>query len=132
MSDFELEALRSHPDAGPVVMLNLLKFRPRSRDGNGTGMEAYTRYANVAQRLVEARGGRVVWVGFVDHPALHQGGGDVEWDAAQLVQYPSRAAFVDMVTAPEYLAANEHRKNGVEKHVILATTTMLSAPWPEP
>lgn len=130
MSGFELDALRRHPDAGPVTMLNLVKFRARSLDGNGTGREAYTRYTDVAQRLVEERGGRAVWVGMVDHAALHEGG-DVEWDVALLVYYPSRAAFVDMVTSPAYLEANIDRRNGAEKHVILAATTMVSAPFPE-
>jgi uncharacterized protein (DUF1330 family) len=131
MSAFELEALRRHPDAGPVTMVNLVKFRAQSLDGNGTGRDAYTRYADVAQRLIEERGGRAVWVGLVDHAALHEGG-DVEWDLALLVYYPSRAAFIDMVTSPEYLTANVDRQNGVEKHVILASTTMISAPFPQP
>jgi uncharacterized protein (DUF1330 family) len=129
MNTFELDALRSHPDEGPVTMLNLLKFRERSLDGDGTGRDAYARYAKVAQRLVEERGGRVVWAGVVEHAALHEGG-DAAWDAALLVYYPSRAAFIDMVTSSEYLAANRDRQNGVEKHVILASKTLLSAPLP--
>lgn len=130
MSGFELDALRTHPGEGPVMMVNLLKFRDRSQDGNGTGREAYQRYADIAVNLVQSRGGSVIWVGLVDHPALREGG-DADWDVAQLVYYPSRAAFIDMVTSPEYLAANEHRRNGLEKHVILASTTMLSSPFPE-
>jgi uncharacterized protein (DUF1330 family) len=130
MSTFELDALRGHPDEGPVTMLNLLKFREQSLDGNGTGRDAYDRYAAVARRLVEERGGRVIWAGVVEHPALHEGG-DVAWDAALLVYYPSRAAFIDMVTSPEYLKANLDRQSGVEKHVILASKTFLSASFPE-
>jgi uncharacterized protein (DUF1330 family) len=130
MSTFELDALRRHPDHGPVTMLNLLKFRERSLDGDGTGRDAYDRYAAVARRLVEERGGRVIWAGLVQHPALNEGG-DVAWDVALLVHYPSRAAFIDMVTSPEYLKANRDRQNGVEKHVILASQTFLAAPFPE-
>ncbi|MFP8880222.1 MAG: DUF1330 domain-containing protein [Myxococcota bacterium] len=130
MSTFELDAIRQHPDKGPVTMLNLLKFREQSLDGNGTGRDAYNRYAAVAKGLVEARGGRVVWVGSVDHPALHEGG-DVEWDVSQLVYYPSRAAFIDMVTSPEYLKANVDRTNGTEKHAILACTTRLATSFPK-
>lgn len=130
MSTFELDALRDHPGEGPVTMLNLLKFRERSLDGNGTGRDAYGRYAAVAQRLVEDRGGRVIWAGIIEHPALQEGG-DAEWDVALLVYYPSRAAFMDMVTSPEYLKANRDRQNGAEKHVILASKTLLAAPFPE-
>ena len=130
MSPFEIDALRRHPDEGPVTMLNLLKFRERSLDGDGTGRDAYDRYARVAQGLVEARGGRVVWAGQVEQPALHEGE-DVAWDAALLVHYPSRAAFLEMVTSPEYLDANVDRTNGLEKHVILASRTLLSSPFPQ-
>ena len=129
MSTFELDALKQHSGEGPVVMINLLKFREQSLDGNGSGRDAYGRYGEVARRLVEARGGRIAWVGTVDHPALHEGG-DVDWDMAQLVYYPSRAVFVDMVTSAEYLSANEHRQNGTEKHAILASSTLLAAAFP--
>ena len=129
MSAFELDALRAHPDAGPVTMLNLMRFRERALDGNGTGREAYERYAAVAQGLVEGVGGRLVWAGIVDHPALHEGG-DADWSAALLVWYPSRAAFVEMVTSERYLEANVERRNGCEKHLILATTTLLAPGFP--
>ena len=80
-------------------------------------------------RLIEERGGRVIWVGSIDHPALHEGE-DVDWDVAQLVFYPNRAAFVDMVTCTEYLEANVDRSNGTEKHVILDTSTRLANKFP--
>jgi uncharacterized protein (DUF1330 family) len=130
MSTFELEALRQHPDEGPVTMLNLLKFREQSLDGNGTGRDAYNRYARVARGLVEARGGSVVWVGSVDHPALLEGG-DAEWDMAQLVYYPSRRSFIDMVTSADYVKANIDRTNGTEKHVILASKDVLAGSFPQ-
>ncbi len=129
MSSFELEAVKNHPDEGPVFMVNLVKYREKSLDGNGSGIDAYNRYAAVVRHLLKARDAVVVWVGTTDHLALHEGG-DADWDVTQLVYYPNRAAFIDMVTCPEYLAANEHRKNGTEKHVILATSTMMSNPFP--
>ena len=130
MSAFELEVLNQHPDTGPVPMLNLVKFRGESLDGNGTGRDAYARYTDVAQRLIAERGGQAFWVGLVDHPALHEGG-DADWDLAILVYYPNRAAFIDMVTSPEYLKANVDRQNGLEKRLILATTTMMSVSIPK-
>ena len=129
MHPFELEALKNHPDEGPVYMVNLVKFREKSLDGDGSGRAAYGRYAAVVGPMVEARGGVVVWVGSVDHLALHEGG-DADWDVTQLVYYPSRDAFIDMVTNAEYLEANKHRTNGTEKHVILATSTVISNPFP--
>ena len=130
MSTFELDALRQSTDDGPVTMLNLVKYRDRSQDGQGSGREAYTRYTDVAQGLVEASGGKVLWAGIMAEAALNEGDRDAEWDWGLLVYYPSRAAFLDMVTSPEYLAANEHRRSGVEKHLILSSQTLLLEPLP--
>lgn len=129
MPPFELEAVKNHPDEGPVCMVNLVKFREKSLDGDGSGRDAYNRYAAVVRHMLKARGAVVVWMGSVDHLALHEGG-DVDWDVVQLVYYPSRDAFIDMVTNAEYLEANKHRTNGTEKHVIFATSTVISNPFP--
>ena len=88
MPPFELEAVKNHPDEGPVCMVNLVKFREKSLDGDGSGRDAYGRYAAVVGPMVEARGGVVVWVGSVDHLALHEGG-----DAPQ-------AALADQIPDP--------------------------------
>ena len=130
LSNFNVDVLRESTDEGPVTMINLIKYREQSLDGNGTGREAYARYTAPVQKLVEARGGQVLWAGPVAEAALHEGG-DVDWDWALLVYYPSRAAFIDMATSPEFLAANEHRMNGVEKHIIMASKTLLLEPQPE-
>lgn len=124
MKGFQLDAIRDFPDEGPVAMLNLIKFREASLDGHGSGRDAYQRYSDVAGKMVEERGGQVVWVGKIQHAALHEGG-DVEWDRALLVTYPNRAAFLDMVTHPVYQKANIDRQNGVEKHVIIASKTVF-------
>ncbi|MFG0335869.1 MAG: DUF1330 domain-containing protein [Maioricimonas sp. JB049] len=129
-SGFDMTGLNQLPASGPVTMLNLLKFRNRARDGNGTGRREYMKYANAAQQLVESRGGRVLWAGIIDGVALNEQG-DVDWDWALLVYYPSRDAFVDLVTSPDYQRANAHRLNGTERHIILATRTVVSAPMPD-
>jgi len=132
MSTFNLAEIAQSSDNGPVTMLNLVKYRDRSLDGDGSGREAYQRYTQKAQGYVESRGGRVLWAGVVGEAALQDGltDDDVDWDWALLVYYPNRAAFVDMVTSPDYLAANEHRTNGLAKHAILACQTLLLEPMP--
>ena len=132
MSTFQIERLQQSAHHGPVTMLNLVKYRAASLDGAGSGQDAYQRYAAKAQGFVEARGGRVLWAGVVGEAALQEGLTDEEadWDWALLVYYPNRAAFIDTVTSPEYLAANEHRGNGVAKHAILASKTLLLEPMP--
>ena len=114
------EALvRSLPDDGPVVMVNLLRFRERSLDGDGSGWDAYLRYSRAVMPLIRARGGGVLWAGNAEGAAFGEVPGGC-WHYVVLVQYPSRAAFLDMVTSPEYAEANVHRENGADDHVIVA------------
>jgi uncharacterized protein (DUF1330 family) len=107
--------LMNAADAGPVVMLNLLKFKPRE------GASEYNKYGDSVVQMVEARGGKVLWLGKVDQTLI----GDLDadaWDAIALVQYPSRKAFIEMTTSKEYDAAHEHRESGLERTVLLACT----------
>ena len=52
MNPFELDALKNHPKEGPVYMVNLVKYREKSLDGDGSGRDAYNRYATVARPLL--------------------------------------------------------------------------------
>jgi uncharacterized protein (DUF1330 family) len=120
------DALYALPEAGPVTMLNLMRFRARSLDGNGSGWDAYLRYSALAIKLIKARGGTITWTGQAEAVALgvpeaHR------WDYVALVRYPSRAAFIDMMTSPEYLAANVHRENGCADHAIIAMRETYNA-----
>jgi len=124
--ELNADLVRSLPDAWPVVMLNLVKYKARSDDGNGSGQDAYERYSRaVVPALLRGVGGTVLWSGKVEGVAF----GDPDatyWDHVVLVWYPSRKAFLDMVTSPAYAEANVHRENGVADHIILATTETYS------
>ena len=118
--------LAAAPDTGPVVMLNMLKFKPRAdgpEDGAESGAEAYRRYGEAAVQMVEARGGKVLWAGRADQVLI--GDPAEDWDQIILVQYPSRAAFIDMVSQPEYQEAHTHRESGLERSVLVACTPGL-------
>jgi uncharacterized protein (DUF1330 family) len=122
---FNAELVAALPDNGPVVMANLVKFRARSLDGDGSGWDAYQRYSNAVIKLIKGCGGTILWAGDVEGVAL--GVPDSHrWDYLVLVQYPSRADFVAMVTSDDYARANAHRLNGAEDHIILATTQTYS------
>lgn len=108
------------PDAGPVVMVNLMRFRERSADGDGSGWDAYLRYSRLTMPLIKARGGTIVWAGRAEAVALGDPAAD-RWDYVALVRYPSRAAFLDMMASPDYAEGNRHRENGCAAHLILAT-----------
>jgi len=115
----QFEALAAAPDDGPVVMLNLVKFvAATSADGSESGADAYGRYGDAAVEMIEARGGRVLWSGRSEQVLI--GDPDEGWDVVVLVEYPSRQAFLEMVSTPEYLEAHEHREQGLERTVVLA------------
>jgi len=101
---------------GPFVMVNLLRFKPRAEYADGadahlTGAEAYWRYGEAVQTLVEGLGGRVRFSGQVTGLLL----GEVEdlWDAVALAEYPSLAAFREMALSPAMHAIEHHRKAGL-------------------
>jgi uncharacterized protein (DUF1330 family) len=114
--EINAELIASLPDTGPVVMVNMLTLRDRA---------AYMRYSQATMPLIKARGGTVLWAGDGEGVAFGNATTD-RWDYVVLVRYPSRAAFLDMMNSPEYAAANEHRAQAVDRHVILATTETYS------
>jgi len=119
------DLLRSLPDDGPVVMVNLVRFRERSLDGNGSGWDAYLRYGRANMPLMKKVGGTNLWTGHVEAAAFGEQS-TAPWDWIALVSYPSKAAFLQMITSPEYQVINTDRENGVEEMVILSATEAYS------
>jgi uncharacterized protein (DUF1330 family) len=124
----QLARLRSPGDGGPVVMVNLLKFRdkaryPDGRDPEISGREAYHRYGVEVAKLLEALGGRVLFVGDVRSLSL----GHVEslWDEVALAEYPSRETFLRMMTSREMREIAVHREAGLEGQLNIETTPAL-------
>jgi uncharacterized protein (DUF1330 family) len=110
---------------GPVVMINLLKFKAKADGEQGTGAEAYARYGDSVTKMVAAQGGKIVWAGRPEQILV--GNPNEDWDAAVLVEYPSRQAFVNMVTSAEYQKAHVHREAGLERTVLIACTPGVDA-----
>ena len=106
----------SQEEDGPFVMLNLLKFKNKAdyEDGSDTessGRDAYQRYGQVAAQCIQKVGGRMIFTGAVTDLLL----GEIEenWDMVALVEYPSLAAFREMTSLPEFVAASKHRSSGL-------------------
>lgn len=110
----------------PVVMVNLMRFRERSLDGNGSGWDAYLRYSALTVPMIKARGGTLLWTGNAKAVALGAEEGN-QWDYVALVYYPSVAAFIDMMTSADYeVKCDPPRRNGCAEHVIIATSEAYS------
>jgi uncharacterized protein (DUF1330 family) len=122
-----VEALMSDASGGPVVMLNLLKFRAKAVYADGraselTGRQAYDLYAAAMQKVIEEHDGRVLFGGDVASLVI----GDVEdlWDTCVLVEYPSAAAFAAIVTSPEVTEIGVHRAAGLEGQLLIRVTQL--------
>jgi uncharacterized protein (DUF1330 family) len=121
-----VEGLEALDRAAPVVMVNLMRFHPRSLDGDGSGWDAYLRYSALTVPMIKARGGTLLWTGDAKAVALGPQHGN-QWDYLALVYYPSVAAFIDMMTSPDYEnRCDPHRRNGCAEHVIIATCEAYS------
>lgn len=112
----DLKRFLAEDQGGPVVMLNLLRFRA---DGGRAG---YDEYARSFQPFAEEVGAEVLYVGdcstVLVAPESHR------WDAVLVVRYPSRRAFSEMVANPEYQEITHLRTEALQEAVLQATT-----PW---
>jgi len=122
--------LEQGQDDSSIVMINLLRFRERAAYPPGSdaepcsGREAYQRYGAGVIGQIAAAGGRVLWLGSVQASVIAPEG--EAWDDAVLVEYPSRKAFVEMVSQPEYQAVARHRTAALEDSRLIATVAGAS------
>jgi uncharacterized protein (DUF1330 family) len=111
---------------GPVVMLNLNRYRERAAYEDGSpggpsaevsGRDAYARYAAVASAVLGRVGGRILWY----TQALQTVIGDRSdrYDEVIAVWYPSRSAFLALAGDPEILAARADRAAGLERAALI-------------
>src|SRR5258708_16164749 len=96
-----VRGLKELEQQGPIVMVNLMRFRERSLDGDGSGWDAYLRYSALTVPMIKARGGTLLWTGDAKAVALGQQEGQQRHYLA-LVYYPSVDAFIDMMTSADY------------------------------
>jgi uncharacterized protein (DUF1330 family) len=96
----QFKKLMSQQYKGPIVMVNLLKFKP---DG---GAESYRKYYEATKELMEGKAiNRVVYRGNGLMPVI----GDEEWDEIALYEYPSIDAFIEMNRDKRYQAVVPYR-----------------------
>lgn len=115
----QIRELIESGQTGPVVMLNLLKFRPG-------GEASYRRYGEAVLPIVGDLGGRLLWQGRADSVVI----GDLEaddWDVVALVEYPSRQAFIQMVSSPVYQEIAGLRSDALEESRLVACTPQFFA-----
>ena len=92
LNEEDLGAFTSRAGEGPVYMLNLLEF------AGDEGAKRYAAYGQAVAPLLAGVGGRPVFAGAPAEDLIGEG----HWDLMVVVEYPTRQAFLDMVSSPEY------------------------------
>ena len=119
----QVQTLLAGPADTPVVMLNLLRFRDRTEDDDDTGRASYAKYGDGIRSMLEATGARVLWQGRGDSVVIGDDADD--WDAVILVEYPSRAKFLEMVSRPDYQEQSSHRTSALADSRLVACTEVF-------
>jgi uncharacterized protein (DUF1330 family) len=112
----DLDRFIAEDDGAPVVMLNLLRFKPEG------GRERYLEYLSLAGPLVARYGAEIIYAGDGGTPLAAEPGQD--WDVVALVRYPGRRAFADMVADPDYHEADPIRRSALIEAVLQPIQTM--------
>jgi uncharacterized protein (DUF1330 family) len=111
----DLKRFLAEDTGGPVVMLNLLRFKAGGRPG-------YEEYARRIRPFLDECGAKVLYVG--DCSTALVAPDSHEWDAVLIVRYPSRQAFTAMVANPKYQEITGLRTGALSEAVLQATV-----PW---
>ena len=125
----QIEGFLAPDTAGPIFMVNLLKFKARAEyeDGRETslsGREAYALYATEVAEVITQVGGKLTFGADVSRLML----GEVEdlWDQVAIAMYPSRAAMFEMIQLPEYAEISVHRSAGLAGQLNIETVAPSS------
>ena len=121
----QFQALFEKAPPGPLIMLNLLKFKDKAEYADGretdiSGVEAYAIYGSLMKKRIEADGGRFIFN--ANTHTLVVGDGDLEWDAVGIVEYASLENFKEIVLSPEYQEMSVHREAGLEHQLLINCT----------
>ena len=126
-------ALMARGIEGPVVMLNLLRFREVADYSRSpqlapespiSGADAYREYSRHTVPLLEAAGGRVEFVGAGAQHLI--GPAEERWDLMLTVRYPSLQAFLGFASDGEYLKTVGHRTAALEDSRLLPLVPLES------
>jgi uncharacterized protein (DUF1330 family) len=118
----QISELAGCADDGPVVMINMLKFRETTEAGE-PGRSAYERYGRSVLPILADIGARVVWLGSVKQVFI--GTEYDRWDEVLLVEYPSRKAFLSMISRPDYQEMHRDREMALADSALLVTRTIM-------
>jgi hypothetical protein len=107
-----LENLAAQPDDTPIIMLNLLRFRPRGDSS------IYKLYAREAAPEVKKVGSFVGFFGAMINDLDPELGFDNSWDGVVLPVYQRRKSFLDLQRSERYQLAIPYRSAGTSRRTL--------------
>lgn len=115
-------------DGGPVYMLNLMRYHdeverfPGAPEFSGTPQQANAHYEDIVIPMLLGDGGYPIFGGRVT--GANAVGGDApgldDWSRVLVVRYPSRRAFLELLSNPEYAPVEPYKFMAME--VLLVPT----------
>jgi len=118
----QIAELMTYPKDTPVVMVNILKFKAKTENGNETGQEAYTRYYKNVQVFIGKAKAKLIWKGVVATTVIGDSGDQP--DMIFLVEYPSVKHFLGVITSTEYQKIANDRTIALEYGGLIACQTI--------
>jgi uncharacterized protein (DUF1330 family) len=108
----QFKQLMAQDYKGPIVMVNLLKFKPAG------GAESYRKYYEAVIKLMYGKTIiRIVYRG----NGLMSLIGNEEWDAVALYEYPSIDAFIEMNRNKDYQDIVHYRTDALDDSRLYCT-----------
>ncbi|MEP2735817.1 MAG: DUF1330 domain-containing protein [Erythrobacter sp.] len=124
----QLAKLMSLPAETPLAVLNLFEFnevanyQPGDREyatsaADISGQEAFQRYSEVAGKFLEDLGGRIAMNAPFEQVLI--GTQPANWHVAAIMYFPSRGAFLQMLSDANFQHASRHRKAALKNHLMI-------------
>ena len=108
------EKIRSEAGEGPIITLNLVRFRPEGR-------EKFGEYAQISGPLLEKARADLLFLGNAG-PLVAGRAGDESWDLVAVVRFANIDRFLSMVTDPTYqIEGRRLRETTLERVIWLVT-----------
>jgi hypothetical protein len=112
---------------GPILMVNLIKYRERAvyadgSDRGASGREADDRYAPVD--VLSKIGAEVALFADVD---AQLDPGSPRWDRVGCVLYPTRRSFIEMQSRTDFQERHVHKEAGIETTIVMGSCLIPSS-----
>ena len=115
----QFEKLMSLPTDEPVIVLNLFEFNAQANyqpedpeygteKADVSGREALQTYFDAGKKISANLGVKRIFGSAVDQ--IMVGPENINWDMSVSLLFPTRQAFIDMMSHPDFKKASRHRK----------------------